>query len=44
MMLSFCSVLFYHNDILDEVLDLSESVSEGFPTYSFSLFLATCQE
>ena len=43
MMLSFCAVLF-PNDVLDEVLDLIESVSEGFPTYYFSLFRAACQE
>ena len=33
MIVSFCVVLFSH-EILDEILDLIESVSEGFPTYS----------
>ena len=33
MMVSFCAVLF-PCDVLDEILDLFESVSEGFPTYS----------
>ena len=26
---------FFPQDILDEILNLIESVSEGFPTYSF---------
>ena len=30
---SFCAVLF-PRDVLDEIWDLIESVSEGFPTYS----------
>ena len=34
MMVSFCAVLF-PQDVLDEILDLIESVLEGFPTYSF---------
>ena len=34
MMVSFCAVLF-PRDVLDEILDLIESVSEGFPTYSY---------
>ena len=34
MMVSFNAVLF-PRDVLDEILDLIESVSEGFPTYSF---------
>ena len=33
MMVSFCAVLF-PRDVLDEILNLIESVSEGFPTYS----------
>ena len=33
MMVSFCAV-FFPRDVLDEILDLTESVSEGFPTYS----------
>ena len=32
-MVSFCAILF-PRDVLDEILDLIESVSEGFPTYS----------
>ena len=31
---SFCAALF-QRDVLDEIWDLIESVSEGFPTYSF---------
>ena len=27
---------FFPRDVLDEILNLIESVSEGFPTYSFS--------
>ena len=34
MMVSFCAVLF-SRDVLDEILNLIESVSEGFPAYSF---------
>ena len=33
MMMSFCAV-FFPRDVLDGMLDLTESVSEGFPTYS----------
>ena len=33
MMVSFCAVLF-PLDVLDEILNLIESVSEGFPSYS----------
>ena len=33
MMVSFCAVLF-PRDVLDEILNLIESVPEGFPTYS----------
>ena len=32
MMVSFCVVL-YPRDVFDEILDLIESVFEGFPTY-----------
>ena len=28
---------FFPRDVLDEILDLTDSVSEGFPTYSFNL-------
>ena len=31
---------FFQQDVLDEILDLIESVSEGFPTYSLIIF--TC--
>ena len=34
LMASFCAVLFSHLDVLDEIRDLIESVSEGFLTYS----------
>ena len=33
LMACFCAVLF-PLDVLDEIWDLVESVSEGFPTYS----------
>ena len=32
MRVSFCAALF-PRDVFDEILDLIESVSEGFPTY-----------
>ena len=32
MMVSFCAVLFSPRGVLGEILDLIESVSEGFPT------------
>ena len=35
MMVSFCAVLF-PRDVLDEILNLIESVSEGCPTYYFT--------
>ena len=34
VMVYLCSVLF-PRDVLDEILNLIGSVSEGFPTYSF---------
>ena len=34
MMVPFCAVL-RSRDVLDEICDLIESVSEGFPTYFF---------
>ena len=34
MMVSFCAVLFPRG-VLDEILNLIESVSEGFPSYSY---------
>ena len=33
LMVSFCAVLFFPLDVLDEIWDLIESVSERFPTY-----------
>ena len=33
LMASFCAILF-PRDVLDEICDLTESVSEDFPTYS----------
>ena len=41
MMMSFCAV-FLPRDVLDEILDLIESVSGGFPTYTFIIFLFKC--
>ena len=39
MMVSFCAVPFlFSRGVLDEILDLIESVSEGFPTYSSMCF------
>ena len=35
VMVSFCAVLFPRG-VLDEILNLSESVSEGFPSYSLT--------
>ena len=34
MMVSFCAVFFFPRGVLDEILNLIESVSEGFPSYS----------
>ena len=39
MMVSFCAVL-VRRGVLDEILNLIESVSEGFPSYSFMLSLS----
>ena len=36
MMASFCAVLFSPLDVLDEIWDVIESVSEGFLTYPYS--------
>ena len=35
LLVSFCAFLLL--DVLDEIWDLIESVSEGFPTYSCSI-------
>ena len=35
MMVSFCPV-FFPRGVLDEILKLIESVSEGFPSYPFN--------
>ena len=37
MMVSFV-LSFFPRDVLDEILNLIESVSEDFPSYSFSIF------
>ena len=37
MMVSFV-LSFFPRDVLDEILNLIESVSEDFPSYSFSCF------
>ena len=37
MMVSFV-LSFFPRDVLDEILNLIESVSEDFPSYSFFLF------
>ena len=41
LMASFCAVLFFPLDVLDEFWDVIESVSEGFLTYSFKQTRAT---
>ena len=33
----FCAVLFFPLDVLDEIWDLIESVSEGFLTYFYNV-------
>ena len=40
MMVSFV-LSFFPRDVLDEILNLIESVSEDFPSYSFN-YLKTC--
>ena len=35
MIVSFLCCPFSPQDVLDEILDLIESVSEGFPAYSY---------
>ena len=43
MMVSFV-LSFFPRDVLDEILNLIESVSEDFPSYSFMLIIDyTCQ-
>ena len=37
IMVSFCAVLF-PRDVLDEIVDLIESVSEGFLSHSYNEF------
>ena len=34
LIVSLCAVLFFPRDVLDEIWDLVESVSCGFPNYS----------
>ena len=43
MVMSFCAVLFPRG-VLDEILNLIESVSEGFPSYSFTNPSENCAE
>ena len=38
MVVSFV-LSFFPRDVLDGILDLIESVSEGFPTYSYTLII-----
>ena len=38
MMVSFV-LSFFPRDVLDEILNLIESVSEDFPSYSYHLFI-----
>ena len=38
MMLSFV-LSFFPRDVLDEILNLIESVSEDFPSYSYNLYI-----
>ena len=40
MMVSFV-LSFFPRDVLDEILNLIESVSEGFPSYSFVILIKT---
>ena len=40
MMVSFCAVLFPRG-VLDEILNLIESVSEGFPYYFYTIYIYT---
>ena len=41
MMVSFV-LSFFPRDVLDEILNLIESVSEDFPSYSYGMYLS-CQ-
>ena len=41
MMVSLCAV-FFPRDVLDEILNLIESVSEGFPSYFFMQVSQAC--
>ena len=41
MMVSFCAV-FFPRGVLDEILNLIESVSEGFPSYSKTILFIFC--
>ena len=34
----FFMLSFFPRDVLDEIWDLIESISEGFPTYSYHVF------
>ena len=37
-LVAFFLLSFFPRDVLDEIWDLTESVSEGIPTYSFNAF------
>ena len=43
LLVSFCAV-FFPRDVLDEIWDLIESVSEGFPTYSCSITILSLEK
>ena len=38
----FVLSFFFQRDVLDEILTLTESVSEGFPTYSLYIISRYC--
>ena len=43
MMVSFV-LSFFPRDVLDEILNLIESVSEDFPSYSFTAYICAASE
>ena len=42
MLVSFV-LSFFPRDVLDEILNLIESVSEGFPSYSYTMMPEVCR-
>ena len=42
VMVSFCVCPFFQRDVIDEILDLIWSLSEGFLTYSCSFCESSC--